>query len=231
MVMPLARISRSVNWRHAIGELLLIIVGILIALAVADWNEKRLLREQEKSLLVELRTELGQDLEAIDSALAEALSAERQLLALAEGLRARKPYEPSMDTLFGAVYGTRIIFLNSAAHEALASVGLQIVSDNDLRLRIARLFSEQYKVMNMNNDIDMDMNLEVFRPYYLHNFRDLRFKQSATPINYDRLVDDPYYANIVDYRRIVLRANRITSYTVAVTEIGELLALLDEYLD
>ena len=34
-----SRIVTAVNWRYAVGEVLLIVVGILIALAVADWNE------------------------------------------------------------------------------------------------------------------------------------------------------------------------------------------------
>jgi len=82
----------------------------------------------------------------------------------------------------------------------------------------------------MNNDIDMAITLDTFRPYYLQNFCNLRFKQSATPIDYESIVDDPYYHNIVDYRLVVLRANRIGSCTKSIDEIRAVLAMLEEEL-
>ncbi len=46
-------------WRYAIGEILLVIIGILIALQVNNWNEKRLeqkrIRQYAKSLIEDLK--------------------------------------------------------------------------------------------------------------------------------------------------------------------------------
>ena len=157
----LNRIMTTVNWKYAIGEVVLIVVGILIALAAADWNDRRVLREEELALLEELRTGLLQDLVAVESALEQVLGAERQLMSLQELLANPRPYDSSMDALFGAVYGNRIIFLNTATYETLKSVGLQTVTNDNLRLRIAKLFNHSYTVMQMNNEIDMEINYDA----------------------------------------------------------------------
>lgn len=226
----LNRVMTAVNWKYAVGEVVLIVVGILIALAAADWNDRRVQRNEELALLDELGTGLQQDLGAVEAALEQVLDAERQLMALQELFANPRPYDSSMDALFGAVYGNRIIFLNTAAYETLKSVGLNSVSNDVLRQRITRLFNHSYTLMLMNNDIDMDINMDVIRPYYLRNFHDIAILKSAKPIDFDVLIADPYYRNVVNYRLVVLRNNRITSYTAIVEEMGEVLALLDEEL-
>jgi hypothetical protein len=226
----ITRIFAATNWRYAIGEVVLIVVGILIALAAADWNDRRLLRGEELALLDELRSGLQQDLVTVEAALEQVLGAEKQLMALQEVLADPQPYDPSMDELFGVVYGTRIVFLNTATYETLKSVGLQTVSNDTLRLGIAHMFDQSYALMLMNNDIDMAINLDLLRPYYLQNFRELKIGISATPISYEALIADPYYRNIVDYRLTVLRNNRITSYTAIIDDMRDLLAMLDDEL-
>ena len=66
-----------------------------------------------------------------------------------------------MDTLFGAVYGVRVILLNTAAYDTLKSYGLHLVSDDRLRFGIARIYDYYYGMIDINNRIELDMNLEL----------------------------------------------------------------------
>lgn len=52
---------------YAIGEIILVVIGILIALQVNNWNEKRKLASQEKELLSNLRGEFRDNLKDLDS--------------------------------------------------------------------------------------------------------------------------------------------------------------------
>ena len=47
--------------RYAIGEILLVVIGILIALQINTWNEERILRKKEQVYLHEIRTNLQDD--------------------------------------------------------------------------------------------------------------------------------------------------------------------------
>ena len=54
---------------YAIGEILLVVIGILIALQVNNWNENRNATRQKNVLLKSLKTEFTQNLDQLDSVL------------------------------------------------------------------------------------------------------------------------------------------------------------------
>ena len=53
--------------RYAIGEIVLVVIGILIALQINNWNEERKERIEEKNLLLELRTEFREKKESLEA--------------------------------------------------------------------------------------------------------------------------------------------------------------------
>ena len=52
---------------YAIGEILLVVMGILIALQINNWNEWRKDRKKEKEILTELAVTLTNNIERIDA--------------------------------------------------------------------------------------------------------------------------------------------------------------------
>ena len=52
--------------KYAIGEIILVVIGILIALQINNWNENRKLRNQEKELLTQLQSEYQSNLDQLD---------------------------------------------------------------------------------------------------------------------------------------------------------------------
>jgi len=53
--------------RYAIGEIVLVVIGILIALQINNWNEKRKEMELEKRFLINLKQEFEENLKSINS--------------------------------------------------------------------------------------------------------------------------------------------------------------------
>ncbi len=52
---------------YAVGEILLVVIGILIALQINNWNEERKLRQEEQILLRQLRDDYAANLEQLDN--------------------------------------------------------------------------------------------------------------------------------------------------------------------
>lgn len=52
----------KLNWSYAIGELLIVTVGVLIALAISEWNNDRLERAEEVVIVERLVSDLQSDL-------------------------------------------------------------------------------------------------------------------------------------------------------------------------
>lgn len=57
--------------RYAIGEIILVVIGILIALQVNNLNEERKLRIQEKNVLLSLHNEISSNLISLETSLNE----------------------------------------------------------------------------------------------------------------------------------------------------------------
>jgi hypothetical protein len=226
--MRASRIIRAVNWRHAVGEVLLIVVGILIALAISDWNDRRLQRIQELALLEEIKSTMETDVAALETKLEEIKGAAEQLESLEELLNNPQPYEPDMDRLFGAAYGFRMANLSSASYETLKSEGLQSVTNRDLRAQIAHVFDHHYQLIEEWRDLEMDTTVTVLRPYYLQYFKNLRFHENATPIDYEFIVNDAYFQNLIHYRIANLEFNPMTSYPEAIADIRSAIRKIEE---
>ena len=57
--------------RYAVGEILLVVVGILIALQVNNWNEERKLKLSEKKVLLSFYNEVSNNLNSLKTSIDE----------------------------------------------------------------------------------------------------------------------------------------------------------------
>lgn len=53
---------------YAVGEIVLVVIGILIALQINDWNEERKTKIEEKTLLLSLKNEMNYNVKELDRA-------------------------------------------------------------------------------------------------------------------------------------------------------------------
>jgi len=68
---------------YALGEIVLVVIGILIALQINNWNENKKDRRQERELLIQLESEFESNLSQLDQKMAmreEMISASLNLL-------------------------------------------------------------------------------------------------------------------------------------------------------
>ena len=63
--------NRKDYLKYAIGEIFLVVIGILIALSVNNSNEERKLRKEEKKILLSLHSEISNNLNSLETSLNE----------------------------------------------------------------------------------------------------------------------------------------------------------------
>jgi len=68
--------------RYAIGEIVLVVIGILIALQINNWNEERKKRDTEINYLIALKSEFTKNLEIVN----ESIETYESLLSSAESV-------------------------------------------------------------------------------------------------------------------------------------------------
>lgn len=216
---------------YAIGEIILVVIGILIALAISEWNDGVNNEEVEQKLLSELCEGIKGDKEMIEHELRKSNRAILNLKELDSLLLGDVPEPDSrLDSLFGTVYGLRYLRLNRALYEDIKSVGLGIIQNEDLRSQIINVFENHYASIGGIEEMERSIN-QVNRPYYLANFSSIQFWTYAHPLDLESLWEDSYYRNIVHYRIVTLDINQRVIYQNTLSEIDLLLERIEAQLD
>ena len=152
---------------YAIGEIFLVVIGILIAVQVNNWNNQRLDQQKEKILLKNLNEEFVKNREVLNRILPiskSALNANLNLLQLCEFPNANIPL-PQIDSLFDESF-------NHPPFDAPHPVFQEIMNFGKLdRLSDPILKEKLYEWQDNLNRLQMDHNkLESWTDNQLHPF-------------------------------------------------------------
>ena len=137
--------------KYAIGEIVLVVIGILIALQINNWNENRKTKAQIKKSLVELRNDLSQDTVLIKERLPFII----EHYNLNESLRARvaKP-GATVDTLvqimhheFNPNWVVQLSY-NANTYNSMVRTGLIENLPDALKTNIKNFYNTKNSLMN-----------------------------------------------------------------------------------
>lgn len=131
---------------YAIGEILLVVIGILIALQINNWNEGRQSAKFERQLLVSFNNGLSEDLADIEGNIRIHQRAITAIDSILYALESETPV--AVDTLAGlfADLMTPTYFQHStSAFETLKSKGITTITNEALRDQIIGVYDSQYK--------------------------------------------------------------------------------------
>ncbi|NNK17563.1 MAG: hypothetical protein HKP49_00260, partial [Maribacter sp.] len=129
---------------YAIGEIVLVVIGILIALSINNWNERKKAKVIEKELLQQFHAELNLDIEQIENTIKVYQKINNSCIILIEQIKNRKVYNDSLNFHFAAWNDYNHFTLNSGAISNLSSRGVEIISNPDLRNNILKLYNQTY---------------------------------------------------------------------------------------
>ena len=148
----LAEKSTNIFWAYTIGEFILIILGILIALQIDNWNQNRQNRKLERVLLNEFLINLKSDLNDVEYNIRFNTMMLRSSDIIYNFLDGNESYQDSLEYHFGRLYGGTIFMDNISAYESLKSIGLDLISNDSLRRQITYLYSVSYDAISTLTD-------------------------------------------------------------------------------
>ena len=157
--------------RYAIGEILLVVIGILIALSINKWNEERKNIVIEKEILTNIKNGFESDIKnAIESNIK---ACEKRISTTGEIIKASNMVQGIMDTIEGIEYlSTQTNFrIVSFPLKILESKGLDIIRDKDLKYAIINIHSEDYNYIKTVYENEMFNQRDIYRPMMNHYFK------------------------------------------------------------
>ena len=136
------RVSRYLL--YAVGEIVLVIIGILIALQVNTWREDQKSKSYERSILKEISNSLLEGIPESQAISNRARSTREGALRMARHLEGFPLPEDSLYLLIDRLRLRRIYQYNSGPYESLKSAGIERISNDSLRLELIALYDDRF---------------------------------------------------------------------------------------
>ena len=155
-------------FRYAIGEILLVVIGILIALSINNWNQSRLNTITEKKILEEIKNDLIETLEDVNDDLK---THNKILLSTTNSMQYLQQNEIHIDTLSKVLirsFGDTRTYAKSGGIEYLKSKGLAIIKSDSLRKAITDLY--ELNITRLYESAEEYDNKKEMAPYLKSHF-------------------------------------------------------------
>ena len=133
---------------YAIGEITLVVIGILIALQINNWNEWRKDRALENQILHDLTDNINVNIQSFENFINGGKRADQVSDYVMAVLDGEISYSSKLDSVINlAVYRRNKIGYSSVAYETLKNTNIGLIQNTELKKEIIRLFEEVYPDM------------------------------------------------------------------------------------
>lgn len=175
---------------YAIGEIALVVIGILIALSINNWNENRKNRNKETKLLHDMVENLESNVKTLEHMLNGNNRDRRSSLIIISAIENRLTNTDSLEFHFawGLNQSSEGSVLSSVGYESMKNIGFEIVSNDRLKKEIIRLFELTYGQLQSRNDRVGQTFAEVSKLKHERFLRKTGFR--FEPFNFNKLVED-----------------------------------------
>ena len=185
---------------YSIGEILLVVIGILIALQINNWNENKKDRNTENKLLIELNENLKTNSGRLNSDIQNELRSIESIDFVVNHILKRRAYDDSLDVYFRNALFSPDIVLATSGYEAVKSKGFEIVEKDKLRKAIIDLYDVTYanllsETIRLEDQFWPTAVLPAVHKHFM--FTEL----GAKPVDYTALLNDTKYINMILHRK------------------------------
>ena len=146
---------------YAVGETLLVVIGILIALQINNWNEQNKIRLYELTMLQEVSEALETDTENINNNIAYLKNILHSFNRLAFIKNNPNNSTDSLLPHLTNISGYGIVFnINSSPYEAIKSGGLDKISNSSIRNQLSSVYG--FGIPQTESWINEVLRVELF---------------------------------------------------------------------
>lgn len=189
---------------YALGEIALVMIGILLALQVNNWNEGQKRNVEEIKILKELVANLRAD--SVDHiANKEWYDKSAKASEIMIGvLESKSPWHDSLGLHCGWLFLQGLANLNTSAYDNLKSQGFGLIRNDEIRLGLTNLYSDEYdRMLKYEAFLSQDNYNQVISPVLLTRLKMDRWFH-AEPLNYTALMEDEEFREVIRWKGIYM---------------------------
>ena len=181
--------------KYAFGEIILVVIGILIALQINNWNEAQKMNQWEHRFLKDLKSELKTNLDQLEVINDRHLLVGKTCDVLKSVLQtATINDKPKIDSLYTLTMFQTTFFPTTGVYDSGLSAGkIENIRNDQLKYEIMNLYNHYYKRLVYNGEI-LD---GVIGQIDLH--RDEYFDRSKMKLKSWDFIKSPEFLLKIDY--------------------------------
>ena len=189
--------------KYAFGEIILVVIGILIALQINNWNENRKNQLFEHEILGLIDKNLESDSISLSIELFKTKQANELTNQLLEKV-SHEDYSDSLNFWMGKIISFERFKSQSSAFEVLKAKGIENISDKKLQLELISYYDENlFRLYESLNDVLYAFNTD-WMPIIKTDFTDFKWTQYCIPIDPEAFFKKP--SSIIQFK--LYRDNR-----------------------
>lgn len=155
--------------KYALGEIILVVIGILIALQINNWNEEKQLKQEElktlKSLQESIKINKGELATTLNAQIDRNQSLQEVLFSEIKNRPVRQ-----LDSLITANVGNHTFDPSTGIYNAMINSGkIELISNETIKNRISKLY-DQVRDYQESEDEITDYTKAHLEPYFIDNY-------------------------------------------------------------
>ena len=179
---------------YALGEIILIFIGITLAIAFENFRENQKARTTELLLLKEMLNDEERNVYDLKQNLEDYNNAVKGCNYILDKIENKKPNDDSLGIYVNNIRHTPVFQISYSAYNTMNSIGWQIISNDSLRKNIIFLYDYYYDALEeLAHNRDMPITNNKFMPIYNQYF-DVGEKKA---LGYDSLIKNTNFENII----------------------------------
>jgi hypothetical protein len=212
---------------YAIGEIVLVVIGILIALQINNWNEDRKKRDLELSTLAELKSNLLADIKDVQDDMRVYDLASNSSDIIIDYIDGNIPYHDSLNIHLGKIPVQGVFAPNKAAYENLKVIGIKLISNDSLRNAISDLYEGRYFYVQKYMETEYQLDRQNFGDFYLKEMKEYSFFKYAKPIDNERLLGNQEFRNLIMHRKLKINGWFKVQFELNIRKASQLIEMIE----
>ena len=224
---------------YAIGEIILVVIGILIAVSLNNWNQTRKERLQEKYILSQLKKEIAANAKYIATDIEKNTSSLNAAIALVKVLQDKQleQQQALVDSLMVGIYAiSGFDPITGFINDVINTGKLEIITDDSIRSQLANweyVFLDYKDDYNIRNSVLFRELVPYVQKHYplinlLQSYDDYEKSGDYSQLRYSEL--EPNYSELYGLEFEGVLANHIINQEYLIDDARTYQKYLEELL-
>lgn len=225
-------------FKYAIGEIILVVIGILIALQINNWNENRKINNQETIYLQDLKKDFNFDIETLQGRVAGNNLMIHNIDTILTLISSKKIFTEQDEALLTNM--TLKLFAESyfipekgTINQIQSSSSGSFIKNKTLRDLIFRYYSNSERVeKNMEQSIQLYQH-QIITPSLIHPAiakKSMNINAEVSPLNMSLLIKDNDYLNALTLKSVGTQ-NQNKEYLKIIKKAEQILTIINSELN